>query len=216
MLSKSSLKQALFVVGIIGLVISSVTILHLPTFNSRERSASLVREDANKNQFDANLAATLRSAVFGEQTKRGLPTRLKIPKINVDAVVEYVGLTPEGTMDAPKNPVNVAWLDLVARPGEVGSAVIAGHEGWKNGIPAVFDDLNKLKEEDEISVEDENGITTTFVVREIRIYKEGGDPSDVFASNDGKAHLNLITCAGDWDKVKKGYPERLVVFTDKE
>jgi hypothetical protein len=37
----------------------------------------------------------------------------------------------------------------------------------------------------------------------------------VFASNDGGAHLNLITCAGEWNKGKKSYSERLVVFADK-
>jgi len=36
------------------------------------------------------------------------------------------------------------------------------------------------------------------------------------ASSDAKAHLNLITCEGVWDKVSKSYSKRLVVFTDRE
>ena len=48
--------------------------------------------------------------------------------------VEDVGLTPGGAMDVPKGPSDVAWFDLGPRPGEVGSAVIAGHEGWKDNI----------------------------------------------------------------------------------
>jgi len=35
-------------------------------------------------------------------------------------------------------------------------------------------------------------------------------------SNDGKAHLNLITCAGVWDEVEKSHSSRLVVFADME
>lgn len=145
-----------------------------------------------------------------------LPTRLKIPRISVDAVVEYVGVTPEGRMDVPKGPDEVAWYKLGSRPGEIGSAVIAGHSGWKNFRPAVFDNLNKLKEGDKIYIEDEKGETITFVVREKRLYDPTADSTDVFISSDGKAHLNLITCEGVWDEVTKSRSKRLVVFTDRE
>ena len=153
-----------------------------------------------------------------EQASVELPVRLKIPSIKVDAPVEYVGLTPDGAMNVPKSPVGVAWFNLGPRPGEDGSAVITGHYGWKNNIPAVFDNLHKLRVGDKISVEDEKGLATTFVVREVRIYDKDDDDvaSDVFDSSDGKAHLNLITCEGEWDKVSKTYSKRLVVFTDKE
>jgi LPXTG-site transpeptidase (sortase) family protein len=146
----------------------------------------------------------------------GLPVRLRIPSINVDAFVEYVGLTPDGAMGVPKGPDNVAWFNLGQRPRENVSAVIAGHYGWKNNIPAVFDDLHKLNKGDRIYIKDENGADNIFIVREIQIYGKDENASDVFSSSDGKAHLNLITCAGDWIEAKKTRHERLVVFTDKE
>ncbi len=145
-----------------------------------------------------------------------LPARLKIPAINVDSVVEYVGLDSSGAMDVPESPDNVAWFKLGQRPGENGSAVIAGHYGWENGKAAAFDNLYKLRKGDKIYVEDEKGAIISFVVRESRRYKPEADASAVFESNDGKAHLNLITCEGDWNKDSKSYSERLVVFTDKE
>lgn len=141
---------------------------------------------------------------------------LKIPKINVLANIESVGLTSYGAMDVPKGPVDVAWYALGPRPGEIGSAVISGHFGWKNGISAVFDNLYKLQVSDKIYIEVDGGATTTFVVREIRTYGENDIVPDVFSSNDEKAHLNLITCEGIWNKVSKSYSKRLVVFTDKE
>ena len=120
-------------------------------------------------------------------------------------------------MDVPKERANVAWFNLGPRPGENGSAVIAGHYGrWKNGKGSVFDNLHKLRKGDKIYVEDENGVIITFVVRESRRYDPNASVGDVFGSNDGKAHLNLITCEGVWDKVSKTYSKRLVVFTDKE
>jgi LPXTG-site transpeptidase (sortase) family protein len=119
-------------------------------------------------------------------------------------------------MDVPKGPNEVAWFDLGPRPGENGSAVIAGHYGWKNNVPAVFDDLHKLRKGDKIYFEDEKGAITTFVVREIRTYTKDEAAPDVFGSSDGKAHLNLVTCTGAWNEAEETRSERLVVFTDKE
>lgn len=147
----------------------------------------------------------------------GLPVRLKIPAIEVDAAVEQVGLTPGGAMDTPKGRREVAWFNEGARPGEVGSAVMTGHYGtWKNGQGSVFDNLHKLNAGDKISVEDDKGAITTFIVREIRSYNPNADASDIFGSSDDNAHLNLITCEGTWNKDSKSYSERLVVFADKE
>ena len=160
--------------------------------------------------------ASIQAITFTEQASTGLPVRLKIPKINVDAVVEYVGLTSEGAMDVPKGPMEVAWFSLGPRPGEQGSSVIAGHSGYKDNIPAVFDNLHKLKKGDRIYVEDGNGTITTFVVRESRRYDPEADASNVFDLNDGNVHLNLITCIGIWNETAKSRSERLIVFTDKE
>lgn len=151
-----------------------------------------------------------------EQTGSGLPVRLKIPNINVDAHVEYVGLAPDGAMDVPKEHTDAAWFKLGSRPGENGSAVIAGHNGWKNGKASIFDNLYKLQKGDKLYIEDEKGVIISFVVRESRQYDQEDDASDVFGSPDGKPHLNLITCEGVWDKVSETYSKRLVVFTDRE
>jgi hypothetical protein len=57
----------------------------------------------------------------------GLPVRLRIPAIAVDAAVEHVGLTPDGAMDVPASYADVAWYTLGPKPGEPGNAAIAGH-----------------------------------------------------------------------------------------
>lgn len=150
-----------------------------------------------------------------EKAQVALPIRLKIPKINADSAIEYMGITPSGIMDSPKGPLTAGWFKYGTRPGEIGSAVIDGHSGWKNNKPALFDDLYKLKKGDKIYVENSNG-TVTFIVREVKTYNPKADASNVFNSNDGKSHLNLITCTGIWDIVKKSHSDRLIVFTDKE
>ena len=146
----------------------------------------------------------------------GLPIRLVIPKIKVDAAFDYVGLTTDGAVGVPKGPTNAAWFDLGPRPGQIGTAVIDGHFGWKDNIPAVFDNLDKLQKGDVIYVKDATGTTLTFVVSMLKTYGENQDASAVFGAGDGKAHLNLITCEGIWNKVQKSYSDRLVVFANKQ
>lgn len=150
------------------------------------------------------------------ETTLGFPVRLTIPKLNVDASIEDVGLTADGAMAVPAGPVDVAWYDLGPRPGDAGSAVIAGHEGWKDGIAAVFDDLHELAVGDKIYVEDATGTPMTFIVNKIEAYGENDAASSVFDSSDGLAHLNLITCEGIWNAKTQSYSGRLVVFADKE
>jgi LPXTG-site transpeptidase (sortase) family protein len=142
-----------------------------------------------------------------------LPIRLKIPDLNVDAAIEYVGLTADGAMDTPKAPENVAWYNLGPRPGQTGSAVLAGHLNWKDGKDAVFSNLNKLRPGDKLEVLDDQGKSIVFMVRESRLYKSDAYVPEVFTSENG-THLNLITCTGVWNKSKQSYTERLVVFTD--
>lgn len=165
-----------------------------------------------------NISNLFKNETVNVSTELDVPlsSRLIIPSLNVDASVEYVGLTPLGAMDAPKGPDNVGLFKLGPRPGGKGSAVIAGHSGWKNNTPAVFDNLHKLKKGDKIFFKNRDGSITTFIVREFRSYDPKANAEEVFLSNDGLAHLNLITCEGVWDQVTKSRSERLVVFTDKE
>jgi LPXTG-site transpeptidase (sortase) family protein len=142
----------------------------------------------------------------------GLPVRLMIPAINVNAVIQYVGVTPKGAMAVPNNATDVGWFKLGPRPGEKGSAVIAGHFDGENGEAGVFTNLNKLKKGDKLYIKNDKGISITFVVRESRIYNPGY-ANDVF-SGSSSAYLNLITCDGVWDGAKKSYSKRLVVFAD--
>ena len=171
-----------------------------------------------QKKADNNLAAvaTIKKGSLQEYANLALPVQLKIPKINIDTAIEHVGLTSSGAMDVPKDPTQVAWFNHGPRPGEVGSAVISGHYRWKNNTPVIFNDLHLLQKGDRVSVVDAAGVTTTFLVREVRVYGLHDNAAGVFTSSDGKAHLNLITCQGVWDNVKKSYLQRLVVFTDKE
>jgi LPXTG-site transpeptidase (sortase) family protein len=145
----------------------------------------------------------------------GLPVRLKIPLIGVDSFIENAYITPEGAMEVPSGTVDVAWFALGPDPGQVGSAVIGGHFGIKNGVPFVFYNLSKLKVGDYVYILNDKGNTITFVVTLIKLFAANADSTTVFTSTDGLAHLNLITCEGVWNSIAGEYPDRTVVFTTK-
>jgi LPXTG-site transpeptidase (sortase) family protein len=168
-------------------------------------------------QVISKLPFTLKTqGVFARQGTSNLPIRLEIPVINVYANVESLGVTASGAMAVPEGPKDVAWFNLGPSPGQNGNAVIAGHEGWKDNIPAVFDNLHLLKKGDLIYTEDQTGSLTVFVVQSQETYGENDNAANVFSSIDVRAHLNLITCEGIWNPETKSYSSRLVVFADKE
>lgn len=145
----------------------------------------------------------------------GVPVRLKIPVINVDAPIEDVGLTPDGAMDTPKDFGDTAWYQLGPRPGEQGNAVIAGHVDRVGG-EAVFWDLRQLTPGDEIIVMSENGIAHHFAVTGLQRYALDTAPlTEIFGSTDG-IHLNLVTCDADtpFNRASGEYGGHLLIRAD--
>ncbi|HBA36294.1 TPA: hypothetical protein DCZ15_00260 [Candidatus Falkowbacteria bacterium] len=225
MLLKKLLKHSLLIPGLTITTLSLTIVLFL-SFNLPAQGANLKTTFSTDKQpalrlvdrqLDKKSVEIVPLIAPGTTTDSGLPVRLIIPKIQVNALLESVGLTPKGAMDIPKNPANAAWYNLGTLPGDEGSAVIAGHYGrWKNGQGSVFDNLNKLKKGDKIYVETAEGERVAFIVRKIQKYKAQAEASEIFFSTDGQAHLNLITCDGAYDKLSGTFPRRLIVFADKE
>ncbi len=146
----------------------------------------------------------------------GRPARLIIPAIGVDANVQSVGLfwNGDGSMGIPTNFTDVAWYNGGPRPGEPGSAVIDGHLDGRNVKEAVFYNLDKLTTGDVVEVVDTKGKTLQFRVVDVKTYDYNATTTEIFSGDASKARLNLITCAGDWDKTQKLYNKRIVVFTE--
>jgi sortase A len=142
-----------------------------------------------------------------------VPNRIIIPKLEVAAEIEHVGLDEEKRMDVPKDDMNVAWYKYGPKPGDPGSAVFAGHFDTKTGSPAVFNRLSELSTGDTIIVEGEGNNEKTFVVTEVKKFKDETFPVDLVFYQKGGKYLNLITCDGVFDAVQKNYSDRLVVFT---
>ena len=142
----------------------------------------------------------------------GVPLRLKIPAIGVDAAIETVGQTQTGSMDVPADARNVAWYKLGLAPGDSGNAVISGHLDDKKG-PTVFWKLGKLKVGDKVTVIDSTGSERVFAVIAKEAYAFDKAPINKIFGFDLEHDLNLITCGGRWNPKTHNYSQRLVVYT---
>lgn len=183
-----------------------------------------VKEQLKSKDMEAEIASPISKAESKNTTTTmiiedtepasiGLPKRLLIPSLGINVNIQHIGLNASGAMGVPSNTTDVAWFKLGVRPGQKGNAVIAGHLDSANG-KAVFWDLNKLQAASDVYIIDENDNRWQFkVVGSELIDEEKGSLESVFGRND-KARLNLITCGGVWNKERKNYSQRLVVFTE--
>lgn len=180
---------------------------------------SIFSDTEIRNNLSTRLAYwhnTQPEVVDVEEARVGLPATIIIPAINVWAPVESVGLTEKGAFDVPEDPAHVGWFNQGPRPGEKGVAGMDGHFGWRDGLPAVFDNLSRVQIGDTVLIQDVDGLVIHFVIYDIRTYEKDADTSDIFHVTDDGAHLALITCQGEWDALHQSYSSRLVVFAKVE
>jgi len=143
-----------------------------------------------------------------------LPVRLRVPKLDIDAHVQEVGVNTQGNMAAPTNFVDAGWYKHGTVPGFAGSAVITGHVDNAIALPGVFKRLHELAIGDDIYVETKGGAQLHFKVAEIQKYPYTLVPLKILFSRRDMPRLNLITCGGTWLQSERSYDERLVVYTE--
>ncbi len=146
----------------------------------------------------------------------GVPVRLRIPKLGIDAAVEQVRTDKSGRMDVPRDYHDVAWYSPGVEPGQKGDAVIAGHLDWMVGGqlgPAVFARLASLAPGDDLEIVGGFGNTILrFSVVDSEAIGFDADPAKygIFAT-DGTPRITLITCAGVFSQQIHQYQKRQIV-----
>jgi len=159
-----------------------------------------------------NTAGTNRATAPVTNTGIGIPKTLKIPKIGVNASFESIGLDSQDRMDVPKSWYSAGWYNLGYRVGDSGSAVVSGHYDTVSGAPAIFYRLGSLNAGDQITVTLDTGKVFTFSVTSKQSYAWDQLPLQAIFASSGAPGLNLITCAGNWDRGSRNYTQRTVVY----
>lgn len=144
---------------------------------------------------------------------RSAPTRIRIPKIGVDAPFTPLSLAPTGQLNAPPpdNSNLVGWYKDGATPGENGSAIVAGHVDTKTG-PAVFLQLDEVKKGSTIEITRADKSVATFTVDDVETFSKAQFPDDRVYAETPNPQLRVITCGGAYDKAAKDYTDNVVVF----
>lgn len=137
------------------------------------------------------------------------PVRLVIPSLNIDALVEALGVDSSGAMDTPRNIWNVGWYRDGPSPGAPGDAVIDGHVGLP-GTPLVFAGLARLAIGADVIAVLADGTHVLFSVSGMQSWPATSHPTGLF-SRDGEPRLSLITCTGRYDRGSQTYDDRLIV-----
>jgi sortase (surface protein transpeptidase) len=138
------------------------------------------------------------------------PLKLLIPSLKIAAAIEALGVTQDYSLQAPTGISDVGWYRFGASPGFAGDAIISGHRGYPDGVPAVFNGINRLHFGDEVDVELANGASVRFAVTRVYSTPYRNIPAGFFAT-DGVPRLTLVTCAGDFQTTNLTYRDRLVV-----
>ena len=141
----------------------------------------------------------------------GVPDRLEIQRLEIDAPVEPVGTTPENAQEVPAALDETGWWRDGSVPGEDGNAVIVGHTASSDD--GVFDRLVDIESGDEILVTGEDG-TAAFTVTETDVVPVPDFATvapDVYRS-DGASGLVLMTC-GDWNGEE--FETTVIVFAER-
>ncbi|WP_234359190.1 class F sortase [Plantactinospora sp. BC1] len=140
----------------------------------------------------------------------GAPTRVRIPRIRVDAALTRLRLDRSGRLGAPRDFAEAGWYAAGTAPGDVGPAVLAGHVDSTTG-PAVFARLSELRPGDRIEVR-RGGRWLGFRVTGAGRHAKDAFPTDAVYRPTPGPELRLITCAGAFDRSTRHYRDNLVVY----
>lgn len=141
------------------------------------------------------------------------PTAVFLP--DTAAHIVSVGLNPDGSMEIPDEISEVGWYSLTGiRPGDSGTAVLAGHVDSRTQGHGPFNELSQLTVGDEITIDTVNGAQTWTVTSTAAHPRADLPIADLF-SLDGPPRLALVTCGGDFDRDERSYEDNIVVYAHR-
>ncbi|WP_105971519.1 class F sortase [Streptomyces geranii] len=142
------------------------------------------------------------------------PAEVAVPSLGISGSLMELGLNADGTVEVPpaERGMTAGWYTGGVLPGQVGAAVVIGHNDTRFGR-AVFHDLKKIAKGADITVTDTNGDTAHFTVTATESVGKHAFPTEkVYGPTQDRA-LRLITCDGDFDA--QGHPvNNLIVYAE--
>ncbi|GAB2822167.1 class F sortase [Actinoallomurus bryophytorum] len=144
---------------------------------------------------------------------RSVPSRLRIPKLNIDSPIMKLGLNADRTIQVPPlNRLNMTgWWKGGPTPGEKGASVILGHN-IGNGRASVFDKLGTLRPGDTVRVTRDNGSVATFEITRLEQIAKSRFPTDKVYGKLSYPGIRLITCGGRFDSSSGHHVDNVIAY----
>ena len=145
-----------------------------------------------------------------------VPTAMTMDTFGIDAEV-YAADIVDGAMTDPTGPYVVAWYQELAKLGQNGNVVVAGHVDYWSVGEAVFWGFKDpgAKAGQEIVLTGEDGSKHHYAVATSRNYDNGSLTKDIIqhqiAGPTRIPVLTIITCGGTFNAVTGEYDQRIVV-----
>ncbi len=137
------------------------------------------------------------SAATPEETTQAdaAPQWISIPSAGVDQGIVPQGLAADGTINPGRDEVIWFTGSGRVRPGQVGTAVVAGHVTWE-GAPDAFADLPSVGVGDVVTVGYTDGTTRSFTVTETAAVDKDqlARSLTVWGPHPDRPRLAIVTC----------------------
>ena len=155
-------------------------------------------------------SARLADLVLPVDARSDPPVELVLPGQAVP--LDRVGLDDRRQVVVPPDVRRAGWYEPGPAPGApAGSAVLVGHVDDREQGLGAFAEVRALAAGDRIEVRTASGRTLPYDVVSLEQFPKQEAPMDRLFSPDGPHRLVLITCAGAFDPVTRGYADNVAV-----
>ena len=142
----------------------------------------------------------------------GVPSRIRIADIGVDALVTAAGVDGTGALAIPDDVATVGWYRFGPRPGSpTGSAVLAGHVDERDQGVGALHRIGDLHRGAAIEITDAGGARRVFTVIAREEWHKQRVPLARLFDAAGAPRIVLITCGGAFDADLGSYRDNIAV-----
>lgn len=143
------------------------------------------------------------------------PRRLIMDSIQVDALIQRVGITDQNAIAVPSNVHFAGWFTQSSKPGESGLSIINGHVTGRFN-DGIFRNLKLLRVGDVFKIEYGDMSVKEFQVVDVQTLPST-DAIGLLLHKRPEIYsqLNLITCTGVYDKNAQTFNDRVIVVSKR-
>jgi sortase (surface protein transpeptidase) len=188
------------------------------TEHDADRPATVTRSASREAIQRAMLSAMGQTSPQSSRPRRHAPTArrprprlLELPSVGVTMPIVPVGVSSDGQMRMPPDPVDIGWYRFGPRPGSShGSAVLAGHvDALRYGVGPLAR-LSALQRGDRVTIRT-TGPSLAFRVVRVEVISKSDVALRTVFRRGGPGALRIVTCGPPYIASQGGYQDNVIV-----